>query len=533
MTTADPRDHLVLVLDIDRLDDALAYARTHVAVVRHREDRLRALRARPGPEAFEALHHKGFRVFADLKLHDIPTTVERGARAIGRHGVDFLNFHAAGGVDDVARRASTDCARARATRDITQPIALAVTVLTSDANVDALEPRMEFGRDAGCDGVVCAGPTSRLRARRRLRTMVPGIRLPGGDAHDQARVDTPGDAIARGADWLVVGRAVAAADDPERAAEEITRDVAAALGRTLGLTGCTKNAPAYTERRLSSRRSPDAVAPCAHPRAAPGCTPEGGGSPPSTRGGEGEAQAGLARSRRSVRPGHARRRAREAQGRERARVAARCRQGAGAPDHGRSSTSARAVGSAGSAATSAKACSCHPKIVARGLIWQFSSSSSARRGSARAPSSASSWNVTRRSGSRCRPRRARRGRARSTVSTTGSSTPAEFEALRRAGGLARVVRGLRSLVRHPAGARWRNTWRPGEDVLLEIDVQGALAARTAVPRRAAGVRQAAVTRGAAPAPRGARRATTRPRSSAASPRRRPRRPKRASSTSWW
>jgi orotidine-5'-phosphate decarboxylase len=59
--------------------------------------------------------------------------------------------------------------------------------------------------------------------------MVPGIRLPGGDAHDQARVDTPGDAITRGADWLVVGRAVAAADDPERAAEETTRDVAAAL----------------------------------------------------------------------------------------------------------------------------------------------------------------------------------------------------------------------------------------------------------------------------------------------------------------
>jgi orotidine-5'-phosphate decarboxylase len=60
--------------------------------------------------------------------------------------------------------------------------------------------------------------------------MVPGIRLPGGDAHDQARVDGPGDAIARGADWLVIGRAVAAASDPERAAEEITRDVAAALG---------------------------------------------------------------------------------------------------------------------------------------------------------------------------------------------------------------------------------------------------------------------------------------------------------------
>ena len=61
--------------------------------------------------------------------------------------------------------------------------------------------------------------------------MVPGIRLAGGDAHDQARVDTPGDAIARGADWLVIGRAVTGADDPESAAREVTRAVAEALVR--------------------------------------------------------------------------------------------------------------------------------------------------------------------------------------------------------------------------------------------------------------------------------------------------------------
>jgi orotidine-5'-phosphate decarboxylase len=64
-----------------------------------------------------------------------------------------------------------------------------------------------------------------------LRTMVPGIRLAGGDAHDQARVDTPGDAIERGADWLVIGRAVTGAGDPENAALEITRAVAEALTR--------------------------------------------------------------------------------------------------------------------------------------------------------------------------------------------------------------------------------------------------------------------------------------------------------------
>jgi len=229
MTSADPRDHLVLVLDIERLDDALAYAERMTpwfGIVKVGYE----LYGAAGPEAFDALHHKGFRVFADLKLHDIPTTVERGARAIGRHGVEFLNFHAAGG--ETMLRAGLDGLRDGA-RDAghAQPIALAVTVLTSDANVDALESRMQTAAIAGFDGVVCGGPDVARARAHHLRTMVPGIRLPGGDAHDQARVDTPGDAIARGADWLVVGRAVAAADDPERAAEETTRDVAAALGR--------------------------------------------------------------------------------------------------------------------------------------------------------------------------------------------------------------------------------------------------------------------------------------------------------------
>src|SRR4051812_6415652 len=90
------RDHVVLALDIGDLDDALActerlapwFATVKVGL---------ELYAHAGPDAFRALQDKGFRVFADLKLHDIPTTVERAARALGRAGVDFLNFHASGG----------------------------------------------------------------------------------------------------------------------------------------------------------------------------------------------------------------------------------------------------------------------------------------------------------------------------------------------------------------------------------------------------------------------------------------------------
>jgi len=230
--TNEPRDRLVLVLDMESLDDALAYAERMApwfATVKVGYE----LYAAAGPEALEAFRHKGFRVFADLKLHDIPTTVERGARALGRRGIDFLNFHASGG--EAMLRAGIKGLREGA-REVghAQPIALAVTVLTSDADTDALEARLQIAVSAGCDGVVCAGPDIELARSYGLQTMVPGIRLPAGDVHDQARVDTPGNAIARGADWLVVGRAVSAADDPEQAARDITRDVALVLDRARG-----------------------------------------------------------------------------------------------------------------------------------------------------------------------------------------------------------------------------------------------------------------------------------------------------------
>jgi orotidine-5'-phosphate decarboxylase len=174
------------------------------------------------------LRDKGFRVFADLKLHDIPNTVGRAARVLGRRGVDFLNFHAAGGA--AMLRAGVE-GLAEGARDTghAPPVALAVTVLTSDPDVDALDARMDLARDAGCDGVVCAGGDVQRARARDLRTMVPGIRLAGDAANDQSRVDTPRDAIARGADWLVIGRSVTASDDPERSAAVVAEEVGQGL----------------------------------------------------------------------------------------------------------------------------------------------------------------------------------------------------------------------------------------------------------------------------------------------------------------
>jgi orotidine-5'-phosphate decarboxylase len=225
----DARDHLALALDVGDLPVALALA-----------DRLQPwfgiakvgmeLYAEAGPDALEALRGMGFRVFADVKLYDIPHTLHRAARVYGRGGVEFLNFPAAVGLESL--RAGVE-GFTEGARDggHAPPVALGVTVLTSDPNTDALAERMGIAADAGCAGVVCAGRDVGRARELGLRTMVPGIRFAGGDAHDQARVDTPEDAIARGADWLVIGRMVTGADDPERAATELTRLVSDARSR--------------------------------------------------------------------------------------------------------------------------------------------------------------------------------------------------------------------------------------------------------------------------------------------------------------
>jgi orotidine-5'-phosphate decarboxylase len=221
------RDHLALALDVGGLDAAEPLAGKLSAWFSTVKVGLE-LYAEAGPEAFARFRDLGFRVFADLKLHDIPNTVERAARVLGRHGVDFLNFHAAGGEDML--RAGVVGLRdgARAARR-PPPIALAVTVLTSEADTSAFAARLAAAHASGCDGVVCSGYEVALARESGLRTMVPGVRLAGGDVQDQARVVTPADAIAAGADWLVIGRAVTAAPDPVTAAIEVHAAVEAAL----------------------------------------------------------------------------------------------------------------------------------------------------------------------------------------------------------------------------------------------------------------------------------------------------------------
>ena len=213
----ETRDRLALALDVDDLAAAVKLAdRLHpwFGVVKVGLE----LFVGAGPAAVEALSAPGRRVFLDLKLHDIPTTVGRAARQVGRLGVGYVTLHTAGGVDML--RAGVDGLEAGAAEaGFDQPAALGVTVLTSDPDSSAFPDRLEAAVAGGCAGVVCSVrelPT--VKDRSQLLTVVPGIRLPGGATHDQARVGTPAEAIAAGADLLVIGRAVTAAPDPEAAA---------------------------------------------------------------------------------------------------------------------------------------------------------------------------------------------------------------------------------------------------------------------------------------------------------------------------
>jgi orotidine-5'-phosphate decarboxylase len=181
-----------------------------------------------GPEPVRWMIERGFRVFLDLKFHDIPNTVAQACAAAARLGVWMLNVHAAGGAAmlDAAREA---VASAAAAAGRARPLLIAVTVLTSLADDDlqaigidrsARDHALELARLAarcGLDGVVCSAveaPALRATLGPAFKLVTPGIRPAGSRQDDQARIVTPEGAVANGADFLVIGRPITQAADP-------------------------------------------------------------------------------------------------------------------------------------------------------------------------------------------------------------------------------------------------------------------------------------------------------------------------------
>ena len=194
-----------------------------------------------GPALVRDIVAAGSRVFLDIKLHDIPNTVELAAKRAGELGVRLLTLHTQGGHDMLAAgvRGLREGAAARSSAAppdagaSSQPRALGVTVLTSDAEAppEVLRDRARLAAQAGCGGVVCAASDLGvvMSAAPGLLRVVPGIRPAGAASADQRRVATPASALAAGADLLVIGRAVTAAPDPDAAAAAIVAEAAAAL----------------------------------------------------------------------------------------------------------------------------------------------------------------------------------------------------------------------------------------------------------------------------------------------------------------
>ncbi len=188
-----------------------------------------------GPDGVRKITSLGRPLFLDLKLHDISNTVAGGIRSATALGPTFITIHASGG--RAMMRAAADAAtQAAESQGVTRPRLLGVTVLTSldgddlaavgqDAAVsDQVDRLAALAQDSGLDGIICA-PQEIARLRMlcggAFTLMVPGIRPAGADAGDQKRVMTPEEAMALGADHLVIGRPITRAEDPALAARNI------------------------------------------------------------------------------------------------------------------------------------------------------------------------------------------------------------------------------------------------------------------------------------------------------------------------
>jgi len=241
MTPHDPKDRLIVALDVDTLAQAEALLDRLQGVAGHFKIGSQLFTA-VGPRAVEAVAKRGARVFLDLKYHDIPNTVAGAAREAARMGVSMFNVHASGGVA-MMRAAAEAAAAAAKERGAARPLVLAVTVLTSldraalgrelgvASSVEGHVLRLSgLAREAGLDGCV-ASPNEIAAIRRALGPawviVTPGIRPAGSDPGDQSRTATPAAAARAGAHYLVIGRPITAAADPATAARAILEEMKA------------------------------------------------------------------------------------------------------------------------------------------------------------------------------------------------------------------------------------------------------------------------------------------------------------------
>ena len=188
-----------------------------------------------GPEIVREIKNRGHKIFLDLKLHDIPNTVQKAMAVLSQLDIDMVNLHAAG------TKAMMEAALKGLTRaDGTRPILLAVTQLTSTSEErmhdellisgsisDCVCHYAQMAKEAGVDGVVCSPLEAGMvkeRCGAEFLTVTPGIRFADGAVGDQVRITTPAKAKEIGSDYIVVGRPITAAEDPVAAYMRCVRE---------------------------------------------------------------------------------------------------------------------------------------------------------------------------------------------------------------------------------------------------------------------------------------------------------------------
>ncbi len=221
-------DRLIVALDVSEIGQAQDLVSRLGDTVRFYKIGMWLL-FQPGVDTLiGSLLHAGKHVFLDCKMYDIGETVRRGVAAVARRGVSIVTVH---GDPDMLRAAvegrGDSGLRIFAVTVLTSQDGAALAAMGYDRKLqDVIDLRVRHAAQSGCDGIIAsaADDPDALRARAGrpdLLIATPGIRLPGGEAHDQKRTATPDDAIARGADYLVVGRPVTGAADPRAAADTI------------------------------------------------------------------------------------------------------------------------------------------------------------------------------------------------------------------------------------------------------------------------------------------------------------------------
>jgi orotidine-5'-phosphate decarboxylase len=213
---------------VDRVGDACAFYKVGLE-----------LYTRAGPDVVRALGERDRRVFLDLKLHDIPNTVAGAVRSAVGLDVELLTVHVAGGprMLEAAREAAKERVKLVAVTLLTSLGASEVEAVWGreiDSVRDEVARLAELAREAGMDGLVASALEAswlRRTVPADLFLVTPGIRRAGADRGDQTRVATPAEAVAAGADYLVVGRPVTRAPDPRAAVLSLSEEIAAAAGR--------------------------------------------------------------------------------------------------------------------------------------------------------------------------------------------------------------------------------------------------------------------------------------------------------------